>query len=312
MNFSHLDYIVAIMEERSISRAAERLFTTQPAVSQYLARLEAELGTPLFIRSHSELKPTPAGSVFVEQAQKILAIERQTETMLDDIRNLRKGLIRLGISKTVAAVILPKVLPAFYEKYPGIQVEIGQSDEWTLDAAVLQGYVDVSIFPLLKHMKLCLELVYRPLCQDELLLVVPKSHPLSHLGNSTNGQKPIVDLRLFKDDWFCLRSKGGMVRESSDRALRDYQIRPRIRMEARQIFAVYNTAVSTGSLTFIPELLSRYPGLRQDAVLMSINPDKYWTRIVAAFRKDTYLNQATLDLIDLMRNLFVLGTGDLQ
>jgi len=301
MDLRHLDYIIAIADQKCISRAAEQVFSTQPALSQYLRKIENSLGMPLFVRENQAMRLTRMGEIYVQAARAILETGRSTDSLLEDIRNLRKGHITLGISQERGTVVLPMVIPAFYRKYPGVRVEVLQSNTRNLEASAMQGHVDLAIFPIVKPLKDYSELDYEVLCQDEMLLVVPLSHPLSGLPAETGARRPVADLRLFKDDVFCLKNPGSHIRLASDAMFAAYGIEPEIRMEAVNIYAVHDAAVMTGSLTFIPETMTRFSKLRKDCVYYSIDASRYSTPIVAAYRRGTYLNQAALELIDLLR-----------
>ena len=97
MDLAHLDYILRIAEERSITRAAERLFVTAPALNQQLQKLEGELGTPLFIRNRSDWQLTAAGEVYVQAAREILNIRKDACHRIGELAGLAGRQYRVGL-----------------------------------------------------------------------------------------------------------------------------------------------------------------------------------------------------------------------
>lgn len=302
MDLRHLDYIVAIAEQGSISRAAEQVFSSQSALSHYLQKTEEQLGTLMFAREWQYMRLTEAGKTYVQSAKRILDIGRRTDEILEEIRNLRKGRITLGISQERGSIVLPCVVPAFQKAYAGISIEVQHNRTADLELAALQGNIDLAVFPIVKPMKRYAELEYEELCLDEMLLAVPNTHPLAFQDNSASDQRSVIDLRQLKDDPFVLKIKGSQIRDAADAIFKDYQITPYVQAEASNIYAVHNMAINLGALTFIPETLSHFPDLRQDCVYFSINSEKYYTKIMAAYRKGTFMNQAKRELIYLIRH----------
>ncbi len=299
MDFKHLEYVLAVASEKSISKAAIKVYSTQPALSQYLNRTEKQIGAPLFHRTRKAMVLTEVGEKYVAAAQLILEIGQKTDLLIEEIKNLEKGRITLGISQERGSVVLPHVLPIFYRMYPGIRVEIVQSSTRNLEVEAVQGRVDIAVFPMVKPLKSYSELDYDVLCLEEILLVVPKSHPFVH---QLPKQGTLVDLSRFKNDVFCLKNKASNIRIATDSIFRDNGIKPRVLLEATNTFTVHNTAVNTGSLAFIPKTLTRFSELDRSCLYFQVSPDKYRTPIIAANRKGSYLNKATRDLVQIMRD----------
>ena len=107
MTLTELRYIVAVAQERSFGRAAQKCFVSQPALSVAIQKLEEELGTPLFERGKSEVTVTPVGERVVEQAQKVLEETARIREIAQVGRNQLAGTLKLGIIYTVAPYLLP-------------------------------------------------------------------------------------------------------------------------------------------------------------------------------------------------------------
>ena len=97
MDLKQLEYMVQIAEKQNISRAAEKLFLTQSALNQQLLKLEKQLGTPLFYRSRSQCRPTPAGEIYLAGAREILQIKKDTYRQIGDLLEARSGRLSVGL-----------------------------------------------------------------------------------------------------------------------------------------------------------------------------------------------------------------------
>ena len=120
MDLRELAYVVTIAEEGSISAAAEKLYMAQSSLSQALRQYEAELGTPVFMRTSRGVRPTAAGGAFIERAKQILKDYRLAQNEAWDIEGLHGGRVEFGISTFRGSYLLPPVLQRFHARYPEV------------------------------------------------------------------------------------------------------------------------------------------------------------------------------------------------
>ncbi|HJC67811.1 MAG: LysR family transcriptional regulator [Lachnospiraceae bacterium] len=175
MELKELEYLIAIAEEKSISKAAERLFMAQSSLSQSLHSMEAELGGTLFIRTSSGVRPTESGKIAIEVAQKMLLEYHQLKAKISDTEGLKTGKVTFGVSTFRGGYLLPKVVCDFKKLYPSVQVEIHEANSMALEQQLIEGRVDLAlvVLPFAK-----LKADTRNLLKDEIVLVVPKDHPV--------------------------------------------------------------------------------------------------------------------------------------
>jgi LysR family hydrogen peroxide-inducible transcriptional activator len=148
MTFNELRYLVAIAQEKSFGRAAQRCFVSQPALSVAIQKLEEELGTQLFERGKSEITVTPVGERIVEQAQKVLEEAARIRDIAQAGRNQLVGLFRLGVIYTVAPYLLPDLIPALNERAPQMPLEIEENLTEQLEGALKSGRIDAAIIAM--------------------------------------------------------------------------------------------------------------------------------------------------------------------
>ncbi len=175
MDLFQLEAFLAVVEERSFSRAASRLHRTQPAVSQIVARLEAELGETLLERSARDGSLTDAGEVLSEYARKMLHLRSEASAALADLRSLHTGRLTLAANEYTCLYLLP-VLVAFRQQHPKIKVAVQRSLASRIADEVLQHTVDLGVLSFRPvDPQVHSVVVYR----DDLVCIVGPQHPLA-------------------------------------------------------------------------------------------------------------------------------------
>ncbi|HEY8624191.1 MAG TPA: hydrogen peroxide-inducible genes activator [Casimicrobiaceae bacterium] len=174
MTLNELRYIVALAQEKSFGRAAQRCFISQPALSVAIQKLEEELQTQLFERGKSEITVTPVGERIVEQAHKVLEEAARIRDIAQAGRNQLAGLFRLGAIYTVAPYLLPDLVPALNALAPDMPLEIEENITEQLEAALKTGRVDAAIIALpFQPPGIATEFLY----EEPFQVVVPQRHP---------------------------------------------------------------------------------------------------------------------------------------
>jgi DNA-binding transcriptional LysR family regulator len=172
MLLSQLEAFVEIARVRTVSRAADRLFVTQPALTARLKKLEADLSTTLFVRTPRGMKLTEAGDAFLPHAVKALESIADGRRVVNAFERGGAGRLALGAAPAVSTYVLPRILKRFAVSYPrvGVSVRTGHSEE-VLDL-VLREQVDIGLVRELRHP----DIVSTPLYEDRLILVVEPGH----------------------------------------------------------------------------------------------------------------------------------------
>lgn len=176
MEITQLEFFLKIVEEGSFSKAAERAFRTQPAVSVAIRRLEAEIGAQLFDRSQKTPTLTEVGQVFHEYARRIIGLRDQARGVVADMRELRSGRVRVGANESTSLYLLPDIILAFRARFPQVKVEIYRHPSELLPREVLDRNVD---FALTANEPVDSDLEAFPVLKDELTLIMSPGHPLA-------------------------------------------------------------------------------------------------------------------------------------
>src|SRR6266540_2147352 len=176
MELAQLEYFVKVIQEGSFSKAADRVYRTQPAVSIAIRRLEEEFGLSLLDRSQKTPTVSEAGEVVYDYAQRILALRDQVSGALAELQTLKRGRVRIGANESTSLYLLPDVILAFRQQYPHVKVEIFRHVSEVLPREVLDRNVDFALMALEPADR---DIESFPLLKDELILVMSPKHHLA-------------------------------------------------------------------------------------------------------------------------------------
>lgn len=226
MDRSDLEKIIAIAESGSMAKASQRLFITQPALSKCLARVEDELGEPLFLRRPSGLTPTYAGECLVQKAYQILRLYHHLEMDFCDLNEMRRGVLRVGTARRLCSVVLPEALSRFLTRFPNIRPEIVEDNSYKLEEKIITGQLDIAIVCLpVRNPNVRYMVFYR----DPCLIAVPTGHPVNELAYRAPGEKlPYLSVEALRGQKLALTSIEKKSRAVANRALQrlngDYEV----------------------------------------------------------------------------------------
>lgn len=208
MELRHLRYFAAVADTCHFGRAAERLHMAQPALSQAVRQLEAELGTPLLVRTTRQVSLTPAGEFLHKEARRVLAAVDDSVRSVRRIADGRLGVVRLGLTGTAAFAQLPQIARAVKQELPGVALEIHAD---LLTPAQCEGLRDGSLdLGVLRPPVTGDGLELRSIEVEPLVLAVPAEHRLA--------VEPVISLA-------DLRSEGFVVYGGKDSAVNDAVLR---------------------------------------------------------------------------------------
>lgn len=252
MDVKYLKYILTIAERKNMTKAAEDLFVSQSSLSQYLSRLEQEIGTPLFVRAKGELTLTPAGKLYVEAAQKVIRIQQD---LYQNIASLdKRGRIAVGVTSNFGLRMLSEIIPQFKKIYPEVSIEISEVGLPALKKLLLDGALDLGIaaavntYPFENQMHL--------LRKEEVLFAVPKNHPFAKEHPDITALTVDKLVEHFYQDNFLLSKHGSTLRDLSDQVFESCQFTPSAFCETNNITATRNMVSMGTGVAFIAESCS--------------------------------------------------------
>src|SRR5258705_7878204 len=175
MDLAELQVFLTVAKEGSFSRAAERLYRTQPAVSLTIRKLEDSLEQPLFVRGARPVRLTDAGTLLREYAERLLNLRDEVKKGLAELEGLRAGELSLGVNESSIQSLL-QALAAFREAHPGVQVRVHRMFSRDIPHEVVNYRLDLGAVSFVPRDA---QLQATEILKDELTLVVPPKHPLA-------------------------------------------------------------------------------------------------------------------------------------
>ena len=225
MEIRNPDYLVEIARQRGISRAAEQLFVTQSTLSQYLLKLEAEVGTPLFLRDQGKLTLTDAGRICVAAAEDILRIERTAEASVAALQS--RGQIDLGVTSAWGMALVADLLPEFRRAYPYVTLRITENRSYRqIKAALRAGRVDLAVMAVTPDDDVPAQ-GYVHLRQEEIVLVLPADHPFCREQAGDTVPRSVLSCAL-REVPFLLSCRDSSIRRLEEAVFTQLVFRPNV------------------------------------------------------------------------------------
>ncbi|NMA69043.1 MAG: LysR family transcriptional regulator [Desulfitobacterium sp.] len=288
MDIRHLKYFMEVAENCSFTQAARNLYVSQPAISKVIKNIENELGVILFDRSGKQVVLTDAGKVLYKQAQGIMKSFQNLTKEINDLTNMEKGKICIGLPPMIGSRFFPKVLGQFRELYPNISIQIVEVGAKVVEAEVERGNLDmgVAVLPVDKEI-----FYYFRFVQDSLKLVVHPAHPLAKRKSVTLSELSKEDFVFFHED-FRLHDR---ILEECNRV----GFEPNLVTKSSQWdFISEMTAYKLG-ISLLPETICAELDTNRVKVIPLVDPEIPW-HLGVIWRKDGYLSYAAREWIRIL------------
>ena len=302
MEIKELNYLIAIAEEKSISKAAERLYMAQSSLSQFLTNYESNLGYRLFVRTSNGVRPTESGQLLLEYAYHTISEYHKVQDKMQDVSKLNAGHVILGISSFRGSYLLPPVLNAFHMTYPNIHVQIVEKNSMALEQYLMNGDIDLA---LLARPEKGSRLRTFNLLKDEICLVTSPNHPILNKAKDNKGHS-------FSQIPKCINIKDA---EKYEFLLSDYDTI--LGREARKLFmknkmtpVAYNNTLSA---LFAASLAANGQGLAftyyssrhyfRNAEFLSLGKEVPSIELVTAMSSERYHSKAAIALNDVIHQI---------
>lgn len=307
MTERELLYVKTIAQEKSLSKAATKLFVTQPSLSQCVTRLENRLGTQLFKRTSYGLTLTFAGEKYVHTANNILKIYSDFKNDILEVNSLNKGKITIGLTHVLSGDILPQIIPLFMENYPNIQLELVEENTIELEKRLLTGEVDFAVthsHPRINFNQKLAE--HSLLVKDPFVLICNKDHKiLKHAKQNPNGL-PIIDLSHCAHEKFIMVQQGQRIRQITDYLLLSQNLTPEILLTTKNCQTAKNLAAAGLGITLLPtkyadSVVTNNPDCQYCTI---DHPDAYWLLSVMV-QKEGYVSVAANKFIDILKEVCI-------
>lgn len=296
MNWNQLQYVLTIAQEKNITKAAQKLYLSQPSLSMSLKTLEQELGTTLFERKNGSLSLTYAGELFARWAESTLRSQRILSDQLSDISEDVRHKIRLGISPHRSLILLPEVLGAFYEQTKNCDIQIVEEPTYLLKELLDDDQLDLIIdVPHPDTINYQSDL----LAKERILLAVPDTKKAELQKNLSSDHTILLSSALELP--FILLTEKQIIGQISRRIFESCSFRPQTTITCSNIeTALTLTAQGLGG-TFAPEIFIRQKRFSEGITYYSLDNFHDTRDVCLIYRKNQYLNQHLKLLLEIFR-----------
>lgn len=305
MFFKNYEYFLAIAEYKNITKAAEKLYISQPALSKYLSRLEENVGVSLFDKSKSPLKLTYAGERYVEYVKQVINWEKQLKREFEEIQSDLMGTIHLGVGLWRSSYMLPAILPAFLEKYPHIKVQIHEGGDEQLLQLLETDRVDFCVMNLNKYVK---NVDINILMRERILLAANERNPLlNQLGYTfTDNSKDILyfDILNAKDETLIIPHSGQTLYSIVSEFLNKAGFIPKKTFDTANIATAINLVSAGLGITFIPEAVIRHQIKIDHVVYFTVDTPELAWNLTIVWKKNNFVPRITKLLIDEIKRYY--------
>ncbi|HXR16633.1 MAG TPA: LysR family transcriptional regulator [Terriglobales bacterium] len=287
MDFDQIETFLEVARLNSFSRAAERRFRTQPAISSQIRSLEEEVGAKLLDRSGGKVSVTASGKLFQKFAEEMLASRKAMLTAIAETERVPRGEIVVGANEGTCLHILPEVFAEFKKRYPDVGVNIKRADYAKILQSVIDNSVDFGIVSLpVTDTRLTVVLIHR----DELVIIAPPKHALARMKSASVAEAAKFPLVV---------PKIGHTRDALDKLFYKRKLKPRYTMELDSSELLKRFVAAGAGVGFIARS-NVLEDVRANALaVLPISDAKIRRDLALVFHKDKTLSRAARAFIDI-------------
>ncbi|MFP7296266.1 LysR family transcriptional regulator [Neobacillus niacini] len=288
MELRDLKSFIEVVNHQSFTKAAAHSYLSQPSFSKAVKKLEVELNVELFNRTTRHLQLTDAGQIVYKQAQKAFSALSEINNLLDDLRNVVFGEIKIGIPPLIGTLFFPILAKQIQEKYPNVSLQLVERGAKLIGQLVDNGEVDLGIVVLPEDDT---KFTIRPFITDEFVLYVHKQH---HLAN-----KSAVSIRELKGEKFILFSKEFTLHDYIKDACIGAGFIPEISYQSSQWDLIVELVSSEFGIALLPKSIFQKQNNSNLQIVPITEPTMYW-RLGIITKKDAYHTFALREVLKLL------------
>ena len=307
--FKRLEYVYTVYQEKSFTKAAEKLFVSQPSLSAAIKKTEEEIGEPLFERGNN-IQLTEIGKEYIRIGEQILQLQKDFSTYMEDRNNLLRGRLSLGGSNYVSAYILPRLITRFSSRFPNISVTLREAHSLDLQKQIQNEETDL----ILDNLETVPD-TYQcyPLKKEEIFLAVPKGEPINEAlkdyrftPSQIYHREPLnaeaLPIRTFKDLKFIILKSGYDMHRQAMHIFKSGGITPEILLSLDQLFTSYTLVESGLGSAFVTDRLFLSHAFADEVFLYRIT-ESHGRTLSVVHKKNRYCSRAMQEFIRIAQEM---------
>ncbi|MCI2062557.1 MAG: LysR family transcriptional regulator [Eubacteriaceae bacterium] len=306
--FSNKEYVYEVYKQQSFSKAARKLYISQPALSSSIKKLEEQIGMPLFDRSTNPIKLTECGRVYINAVEQIINLENNFSEFIDALTNNKCGEVKIGGSNVFVSFILPSIIRKFQDSYPNIQIILEQGSTKELEKMLTEGDIDFVVEDNLLERTI---FDYKKFRQEMLLLVVPRHYVENEkwkdcqlTSEDVKSDRHLFDdiksirLSSFSDRPFVMLNEGNESRKRLDIMLQNEKITPKIAISLEQQQTAYHMACAGAGLCLVSDITIQNLASCNDIVIYKVDENYSAMNLYLYFKHSRLMTSAMRVFVD--------------
>ncbi len=289
MDLLELHVFLTVAREKSFSRAAEKLYRTQPAVSLAVRRLEDWVGQRLFVRGGRPARLTDAGEVLRDYAERILNLREETRRAVEELGGLHRGRVSLGVNESSIHALLP-LLARFHRLHPGIHIAVQRTFSRDIPAEVLNYRLDLGVVSYIPPDE---KLAAVPIFRDQLAFVVPAAHRLA--------RRRVVDITEVGGETFIAHIVDSPYRWRVIQLFEKHRVPLRMTVELPTIESIKRFVQMGMGVAIVPRMCVRWEVERKLLAEVKIRQLNMPRHLHLIHRRDACFSRATAVLVRLFQ-----------
>ena len=299
MNTKQLQYVLTLAHEGSFSKAADVLHITQPSLSQYVKKIEKEIGADLFVRTNGDVRITDAGRIYIEAGRRILDIEHQMENAINAIAACKTGSLLVGTSPSRSAAMMPLIAAKFKELHPNMFLVIREKTTAELLDGMEQGEFDlaVTLLPVDEKRFSC-----EKLAEEEIVLAVPAKWEKLPAKKCSGRRYPAVSTEILRKYPLVMLTEVQYMQQQVDDLLYGGEGRTAPAAVVKSLEAQIEMVRSGVGMAVVPSGVERF--CREGSVSFYSFSDQLLKREPAViWRKGVKLSKTAQELIGVIKTI---------
>lgn len=311
--FHEIRYVYEVYRERSFSKAAQKLYISQPSLSAMVKRAEQRIGSPIFDRSTSPIGLTQVGLEYIRAAEQMMEIEDGFKQYLSDAGQCLTGSLAIGGTTLFTSYILPPLISAFSARYPAVEIRVHEAHTVFLEKELNDGALDL----ITENYTFDPDIYGRePFCSEQMLLTVPADRAVNetaasfrlsaedirqgrHLGGDVKEAPP----EIFWEEPFLLLKEGNDTRLRADKFFACAHIKPITRLLLDQQITAYNLALNGMGSAFISDTLVKHVPPVKSVWFYKIDESISRREICFYYKRSRYLTNVVREFIKTVQEM---------
>jgi DNA-binding transcriptional LysR family regulator len=290
VDFDQLATFLEVVKQGNFSRAGEKVFRSQSAVSAQIRQLEQDYGTRLLDRSGKRVTLTPAGTVLFEYARRLLALRGESLRAVAEQQKTPRGVLAIGANEATCLYVLPQTFTEYQRRYPAVQISIYRNFSHKIGERLQNGLIDLGVVTM--PVKLC-SVVMTRIFHDRVVLMTSPDHPLA--------QRESVSVEAMAE-YPMIFPRTGSTRKTMDRIFRPYRDKLRIAMELSSVAVIKAFTASGMGISLISESFAEQERRAGTLRLIPISGVSLSRELALVYRQDRTLPPAAAAFVELVQN----------